>query len=124
MTDIHAVVRSNRTLTTKLLKFFKMKAYNEEKRNEIIKDVTEKLSKAVQEKSIDAWFFNWAESDRKDRKDAEKVVNTLLGNRKSTPSTPIFPLRQPSSSRVVRMRRRSRMCAAPSADARKDAFSS
>ena len=57
------------------------KIYTEEKRNEIIKDVTEKLSKAVQEKSIDAWFFNWAESDSKDRKDAEKVVNTLLGGK-------------------------------------------
>jgi hypothetical protein len=58
-----------------------MKTYEEQERDEVIKSVTEKLTKAVQEKSIDAWFFNWAESDRKDRKDAEKVVNTLLGGK-------------------------------------------
>ena len=58
-----------------------MKTYDEAERNEVIKSVTKKLDKAVKKKSIDAWFFNWADSDPEDKKEAEKVVNKLLGGK-------------------------------------------
>ena len=55
-----------------------MSRYSEEKRKEFIEKVKSILAKAVKEKSIDAWFFNWADDDVDEKKLAEKLINDLL----------------------------------------------
>lgn len=49
-----------------------------ENRKKFIKKLEETLKKVADGKSLDAWFFNWADNDEEDKKEAEKIVNDLL----------------------------------------------
>ena len=54
------------------------KNITEEKRNEFIKNVNDILKQVVEKKTLDAWFFNWADNDPIEKKEAEHVVNKIL----------------------------------------------
>lgn len=47
-------------------------------RDTFIAKVRIALNNAIVNKSIDAWFFNWAESDKAERASAEKYISSIL----------------------------------------------
>ncbi len=52
--------------------------HTEEERNAIFREVRAIMDLAVMLGTIDAWFFNWAPNDAKDKAEAESVVNKIL----------------------------------------------
>ena len=47
-------------------------------RDDFLDKVKSTMERCIADKSIDAWFFNWAESDRKERTEAEKYISSIL----------------------------------------------
>ena len=47
-------------------------------KDKFIEKVQVTLDRAIKDKSIDAWFFNWADSDKKEKTAAEKYINSIL----------------------------------------------
>lgn len=50
-------------------------------RDEFIQEISSILNKIITEKSLDAWFFNWAPNNLREKRKAEHELNRrILGN--------------------------------------------
>ena len=47
-------------------------------RNEFINSVETALENVINNKSLEAYFFNWADINDKDKKEAEDILNSLI----------------------------------------------
>ena len=52
--------------------------HSEEERKEFLDNVHSKLNDIVRNESLDAWFFNWADEEEDEKKEAEKTINDIL----------------------------------------------
>ena len=52
-----------------------------EKRAKFIRNINELLQQTIKNKELEAFFFNWGEIDKKEKKFAEKTLNSILNSK-------------------------------------------